>query len=499
MLISTPLPVQTGNGLARAGMGPRYDATRSARPHKGFARPTLAAAPMGVMARSRNNMRSGTEESGSGKWDAFVSYSHAADGKLAPALQHGLQQMAKPWYRRRALRVFRDATGLSVDPTLWRSIQSALDGSRFFILLASPQAARSPWVEREVEYWKLTKPVDRILPVLTEGGWAWDAAKGDLDWASSTAAPPALRDVFSEEPRHLDLRWARAETHLDLRDGRFRDAIAELAAPIRGCSKDELVGQDIQQHRRTLRLAWSTVSILVLFLVIAVTAAVVAVANADRADHDARQSLSRALGADATSLLGRNLGLSVLLALAADLVAPTVDARSAMVQVLSQAGPETSFLPGQASDVAFSPDGGLLAVTGSRGAQLWRLPEWRRQGAPLGHGPTYRLAFSPDGRLLAVGPSAARARRPQRLLLVRRTPAGGDHRRADVHLGPVHGSRRRTTAARGHLPCGQPGPAASCCRRRARRPALGPTAAPPGGPSPRHPSPRRPDCVQPGR
>ena len=28
-------------------------------------------------------------------YDGFVSYSHAADGRLAPALQRGLQQLAK--------------------------------------------------------------------------------------------------------------------------------------------------------------------------------------------------------------------------------------------------------------------------------------------------------------------------------------------------------------------------------------------------------------------
>ena len=47
---------------------------------------------------------------GAREYDAFVSYSHAADGRLAPALQRGLQSLAKPWYRRRALRVFRRGT-----------------------------------------------------------------------------------------------------------------------------------------------------------------------------------------------------------------------------------------------------------------------------------------------------------------------------------------------------------------------------------------------------
>jgi len=45
-----------------------------------------------------------------GQYDVFISYSHAADGRLAPALQSGLQRLAKPWYKPRALRVFRDDT-----------------------------------------------------------------------------------------------------------------------------------------------------------------------------------------------------------------------------------------------------------------------------------------------------------------------------------------------------------------------------------------------------
>src|SRR4051812_25203685 len=60
---------------------------------------------------------------------AFISYSRAADGRLAPALQRGLQRFAKPWYRLRALRVFRDDASLSANPDLWGSIRDALDRS----------------------------------------------------------------------------------------------------------------------------------------------------------------------------------------------------------------------------------------------------------------------------------------------------------------------------------------------------------------------------------
>jgi hypothetical protein len=78
-------------------------------------------------------------------YHAFRSYSHAADGKLAPALQSALHWFAKPWYRLRALRIFRDKTNLHLTPRLWPAIQAALDQSDHFILLASPEAAASEW------------------------------------------------------------------------------------------------------------------------------------------------------------------------------------------------------------------------------------------------------------------------------------------------------------------------------------------------------------------
>ena len=87
------------------------------------------------------------------RYKAFLSYSHAADGKLAPALQAGLHRFAKPFFRLRAVRVFRDATNLSVNPGLWTTIQKALADSEYFIVLASPAAAQSKWVGRELDYW----------------------------------------------------------------------------------------------------------------------------------------------------------------------------------------------------------------------------------------------------------------------------------------------------------------------------------------------------------
>ena len=132
-------------------------------------------------------------------YDAFISYAHEADEGFAPVLQRGLQHLAKPWNRRRAMEVFRDETSLAVSPGLWPSIRDALDASRWFILLASPEAARSHWVGEEITYWVSGKGTDHLLVVVTDGTWIWDADTGDLSPAS-TAANPALRGVFPAEP-----------------------------------------------------------------------------------------------------------------------------------------------------------------------------------------------------------------------------------------------------------------------------------------------------------
>ena len=49
-------------------------------------------------------------------YDAFISYSHAADARLAEALERGLERLARPWNRVRAMSVFRDETDLTLNP-----------------------------------------------------------------------------------------------------------------------------------------------------------------------------------------------------------------------------------------------------------------------------------------------------------------------------------------------------------------------------------------------
>jgi hypothetical protein len=165
-------------------------------------------------------------------FDAFLSYSHAADWRLAPALQTALQSIGKPWYRRRALRVFRDTTSLSASPELWPAIERALERSRHFILLVSPDSAPSPWVDKEVGWWRDHRESATCLIALTAGELGWDERRADFTAESSV--PPSLRAWFPSEPLWIDLRWAHDDDHLSTRNPTFRDAAATLAVPLRG-------------------------------------------------------------------------------------------------------------------------------------------------------------------------------------------------------------------------------------------------------------------------
>ena len=184
------------------------------------------------------------------RYKAFISYSHATDGRLAPALQSAIQQFAKPWYRLRSVRLFRDTTSLSATPELWPSIVKALETSEWFLLMASPEAAGSVWVDREIEWWLQNRSAERILILLTEGELFWDPETSCFDMERSSAISPVLRQVFSAEPLFVDVRWARTQEKLSLRHSRFRAAVLDIAAPLQGRPKDELDGEDVRQHRK---------------------------------------------------------------------------------------------------------------------------------------------------------------------------------------------------------------------------------------------------------
>ena len=256
--------------------------------------------------------------------------------------------------------------------------------------------------------------------MLTEGEIAWDEHAADFDWARATAVPRALAGAYSEEPRYTDLRFAATSQHLSLRDPRFRDAVADVAAPLNGRAKDDMIGEEVRQHRRTLRIARAAGVSLAGLAAAASVAAVLAIRAADRADRErdraeqeARVATSRQLAAQSTvAVRDGRLDSALTQAVQAWRTDRTSQARDALLAALKAAPNVVAMVPTRSADRAvFSADGRRAALQDSEDGTITvnDLADGRTVAAPLTamradialDGPGTRLAVGrDDGRML---------------------------------------------------------------------------------------------------
>ena len=128
-------------------------------------------------------------------YDAFLSYSHH-EGAVATGIQKGLHRIGRRVGRLNALRVFRDSTDMAANPDLWGKVTEAMDRSRYLVVVLSPRAAASEWVNKEVAYWLERRGPEQLLIVLAEGQLHWDDATQRFDpgrtvgWLRPSAGGP---------------------------------------------------------------------------------------------------------------------------------------------------------------------------------------------------------------------------------------------------------------------------------------------------------------------
>ena len=251
-----------------------------------------------------------------------------------------------------------------------RAIRAALDASRWFVLLASPEAARSDWVGEEITHWVSTKGTDHLLVVVTDGSWTWDNDSGDLSPAS-TAGSPALRDVFPAEPKYLDMSWARRDAGLTLRNARFRDQVATLAAAIREVPKEEIEGEDVGLQRRTRRIVRAVIAALTVLVLLASVLAVVANLQRREAIRQRDVAIANQIAVEAGQLTATDSSLVAQLDVAANQFSPTPDSETRLLDTTTIPLSSQLTVPeGLVAPVAFSPDGKTLAA-GGNDAKVW--------------------------------------------------------------------------------------------------------------------------------
>ncbi|MFE7542189.1 TIR domain-containing protein [Streptomyces platensis] len=343
------------------------------------------------------------------RYDAFLSYSHAADSAKADHLRRGLQNFARSsWRHLRALRIFLDNASLSANPGLWPEIERHLADSGAFILLACPRSAGSDWVQKEINWWRAGLGARRMLIVVTGGELKWDHGAGDFDWEHTTCLPRTMAGMFSDEPRWVDLRWMSEEDPGSLRDSRFQQCVADLAAPLHGRPKEDLIGADVTRQRRTKRLVRGALAVITALAVTAGLGWVNAVQQRDEAQRQARLATSRQLAATALNLKDGNLRLAALLAIEAYRMQESPEA-IATLNRLSTDSPHLVSMVSSAKDIsalAFSTDDEAVAVGDEGGAvAVWRADDRALRARTSLPGRITAVGFSQDGKRLAAGDS----------------------------------------------------------------------------------------------
>ncbi len=392
------------------------------------------------------------------KYWAFISYSHQ-DEAWAGWLHKRLERYRVPrrlvgrsgsrWpLPKRVFPVFRDREELPGSADLGEKINAALADSRYMIVLCSPNAAHSRWVNEEIIQFKQLDREDRVLPLIIEGEpWASERPESGL----LECFPAALRhhvtadgQVSEErsEPIAADARPGK--------DGRA-NAFFKLLSGLLEVDYDELRQRD-RRRRLWLRAELAAAATLIIGLIAGIWYDGYRDAVAAEQAKNSRFS-DLLVGKAKDAAAARNNGSAMFygahairyrglagtrfspfdtdflssLALEAVLedsqvqastplaVAISADSRTLVVgaedgslsqQALSAlAGGKT--WPAHADGVTalkFAPAGELFASGGGDGrVVLWRLDASTPEKAQVRHqGAVSALAFSPDGRHLAI-------------------------------------------------------------------------------------------------
>jgi WD40 repeat protein len=341
------------------------------------------------------------------KYWGFLSYSHA-DERWAQWLHRAIERYTVP----RALvggktslgarparltPVFRDREELASSGDLSREIRDALRQSRFLIVVCSPRAAVSRWVDEEIKAFKAIGRADRVLAFIVDGE---PHGSDRPDEGLLEAFPRALRfDVDADgaitstpaEPLAADARQQG--------DGR-PGALLKLLAGMLQVGFDDLRHREKRRRRRRM-----------LGIGLAAAAATVALGTGwmNRQNAIRRQETINAAqrlageSLQAAGLPGTDPSSGALLAVESLRKAATPDGVSAAVASLALVPRRLAELHagGSVTHLAFSADNKTLVSASEDQVRVWDLVTRRQVSGLTAGGFVSALAVSPDGTLIA--------------------------------------------------------------------------------------------------
>lgn len=200
-------------------------------------------------------------------YDAFISYRHnPLDMSVALRLQQLLER--RKGSDDKYLRVFRDQSELPTSGDLGQDIRTALEHSRYLIVICTPAYRESKWCMAELQYFRELHghTNHHILPLLAEGE-PMEAFPELLLWE--------LRGATDSAGKHVTVRTEVEPLGADIRSSgrngwkkKLQTEYLRIAAPILSCKYDDLY-QRAQRYKRnrTLLLLLSILFAAIIFSV----------------------------------------------------------------------------------------------------------------------------------------------------------------------------------------------------------------------------------------
>ena len=345
-------------------------------------------------------------ESGSQRrHDAFISYSRKNEA-FAAALEKALEGYTPPKglaAPRRHLDVFRDKQDFT-GTEYHRSLEQHLKYSAKLIVICSPEAYRSEYVNDEIRQFARLRGSADIIPVLLAGIPNNEAG---LPQDSRCAFPPALCEVMPM-PLAADFRGLIPGRRMNGKV--YRDAWYTTLANIYDVPRAEIEQRDRKRRVRRRTVA-AGITIIVMCLIL--SASIVAWRSRQQADaraRDARQlryigNIELAQQAyEATDLPGMRTRLEAARPGSTNALEDLRGFEWHYLWRLSQ-GPTTAVATeATPKALAWSPDGTFFAIGATDGTvTLWSAASAREIGRLERQGSAITgIAFSSDGKTLAI-------------------------------------------------------------------------------------------------
>jgi tetratricopeptide (TPR) repeat protein len=248
------------------------------------------------------------------RYRAFLSYSHT-DTRWSTWLLRRLETYRVPErFQGRAgpigvvggriAPVFRDRDELPTADNLSEAVQGALQQSATLIVVCSPAAARSRWVNEEVIQFKRLRQGGQVFALIVAG-------EPNAADPTEECFPPALRFAVGTSgvlPDHpLELIAADARAHADGRENAF----IRLVAGLLGVGFDDL--RQREQQRRQRRRWWIAAGTATgLTLTIALSTLAILARNDARRRQDQGEALVALMLADMETRIQQSDRLDVL-------------------------------------------------------------------------------------------------------------------------------------------------------------------------------------------